>query len=48
MFSPNVPVFIPVDSPDHSHTDAHGSQEQRAQGQLPAPDAEAKNKQTQL
>lgn len=41
MFSPNVPVFIPVDSPDHSNSDAHGSQHQRAHGQLPASDGEA-------
>lgn len=41
MFAPNVPVFIPVDPPDHRDTDAHGSQHQRAQGQLPASDGEA-------
>ena len=40
-FSASVPVFVPVDAPDHSDADAQGSQQQRAQGQLPASDGEA-------
>lgn len=41
MFPSNLPVFISVDSPDHSDADADSTQDQRPQGQLPVFNREA-------
>lgn len=46
-FLQNLPVLISVDSPDHSNADAHGSQDERPQGQLTVFDREPKNKGTE-
>lgn len=39
-----VPVFIPVDSPDHSNTNAHSSQYERPHWEVPVSDREAGKK----
>lgn len=39
-----VPVFIPVDSPDHSNANAHSSQHKRPHWEVPVPDGEARKR----